>query len=171
MFFCVTLWHMSINSGNITVNPSNLNLYELCLQATVEAQKDFEKAGLELIVKESEDAPAIFADGPKSFRIIENLLSNAKKYSAKNTRVYVSVYRENGMGVFEIKNISAQPLDISPDELTQRFVRGDKSRNQEGNGLGLSIAKELCRVQNGSLEISIDGDLFKAKVKLPLANT
>lgn len=160
-----------INSGNITVNPSNLNLYELCLQATVEAQKDFEKAGLELIVKESEDAPAIFADGPKSFRIIENLLSNAKKYSAKNTRVYVSVYRENGMGVFEIKNISAQPLDISPDELTQRFVRGDKSRNQEGNGLGLSIAKELCRVQNGSLEISIDGDLFKAKVKLPLANT
>lgn len=160
-----------INSGNITVNPSNLNLYELCLQATVEAQKDFEKAGLELIVKESEDAPAIFADGPKSFRIIENLLSNAKKYSAKNTRVYVSVYRESGMGAFEIKNISAQPLDISPDELTQRFVRGDKSRNQEGNGLGLSIAKELCRVQNGSLEISIDGDLFKAKVKLPLANT
>lgn len=158
-----------INSGNITVNPSNLNLYELCLQATVESQKDFEKAGLELIVKESGDAPAIFADGSKSFRIIENLLSNAKKYSAKNTRVYVSVYQENGMGVFEIKNISAQPLDISPDELTQRFVRGDKSRNQEGNGLGLSIAKELCKAQNGSLEISIDGDLFKAKVKLPLS--
>lgn len=158
-----------VNSGNITVSLSNLNLYELCLQATVEAQKDFEKAGLELIVKENEDTPTIFADGPKSFRVIENLLSNARKYSAKHSRVYVNVYKENGMGVFEIKNMSAQPLDISPDELTQRFVRGDKSRNQEGNGLGLSIAKELCKAQKGDLEISIDGDLFKAKAKLPLA--
>ncbi|MDE5985305.1 MAG: HAMP domain-containing histidine kinase [Eubacterium sp.] len=158
-----------VTSGNITVNLTNLNLYELCLQATVDTQSDFEKAGLELIVKENSDAPTIFADGPKSFRIIENLLSNARKYSARASRVYVNVYKENGMGVFEIKNVSAQPLDISPDELTERFVRGDKSRNQEGNGLGLSIAKELCKVQNGDLEIIIDGDLFKAKAKLPLA--
>ena len=158
-----------VTSGNITVNLTNLNLYELCLQATVDAQNDFEKAGLELIVKENSDAPTIFADGPKSFRIIENLLSNARKYSARASRVYVNVYKENGMGVFEIKNVSAQPLDISPDELTERFVRGDKSRNQEGNGLGLSIAKELCKVQNGDLEIIIDGDLFKAKAKMPLA--
>ncbi|MCH5321406.1 MAG: HAMP domain-containing histidine kinase [Eubacterium sp.] len=158
-----------VTSGNITVNLTKLNLYELCLQATVDAQEDFEKAGLDLIIKENGSAPTILADGPKSFRIIENLLSNARKYSAKASRVYVNVYEENGMGVFEIKNISAQPLDISPDELTQRFVRGDKSRNQEGNGLGLSIATELCRVQNGELEISIDGDLFKAKVKLPIA--
>lgn len=100
---------------------------------------------------------------------MENLLSNARKYSALSSRVYVNVYSENGWGVFEIKNISAQPLDISPDELTERFVRGDKSRNQEGNGLGLSIAKELCRLQNGRLELTIDGDLFKARVKLPLA--
>lgn len=158
-----------VTSGNITVNLTNLNLYELCLQATVDTQSDFEKAGLELIVKENSDTPTIFADGPKSFRIIENLLSNARKYSARASRVYVNVYKENGMGVFEIKNVSAQPLDISPDELTERFVRGDKSRNQEGNGLGLSIAKELCKVQNGDLEIIIDGDLFKAKAKLPLA--
>lgn len=158
-----------VTSGNITVNLTKLNLYELCLQATVDAQEDFEKAGLDLIIKENGSATTILADGPKSFRIIENLLSNARKYSARASRVYVNVYEENGMGVFEIKNISAQPLDISPDELTQRFVRGDKSRNQEGNGLGLSIATELCRVQNGKLEISIDGDLFKAKVKLPIA--
>lgn len=158
-----------VTSGNITVNLTNLNLYELCLQATVDTQSDFEKAGLELVVKENSDMPTIFADGPKSFRIIENLLSNARKYSARASRVYVNVYKENGMGVFEIKNVSAQPLDISPDELTERFVRGDKSRNQEGNGLGLSIAKELCKVQNGDLEIIIDGDLFKAKAKLPLA--
>ena len=158
-----------VTSGNITVNRSNLNLYELCLQATVDAQPDFEKAGLELIVKENNNPSVIFADGPKSFRVIENLLSNARKYSAKASRVYVNVYEEGGMGIFEIKNVSAQPLDISPDELTERFVRGDKSRNQEGNGLGLSIAKELCKAQNGDLEIIIDGDLFKAKAKLPLA--
>lgn len=157
-----------VTSGNITVNASPLNLSELCLQATVDVQSDFEKAGLDLVIKNCQNAPIIFADGAKTFRIIENLLSNARKYSALHSRVYVSVYKEGANGVFEIKNISAQALDISPDELTERFVRGDKSRNQEGNGLGLSIAKELCRVQNGTLEIVIDGDLFKAKVKLPL---
>lgn len=156
-----------VTSGNVTVNPTNINLSELCLQATVDAQSDFEKAGLDLVVKSGEKQTVVYADGTKTNRIIENLLSNARKYSAKASRVYVSVYEENGQGVFEIKNVSAQPLDISPDELTERFVRGDKSRNQEGNGLGLSIAKELCTLQNGELELRIDGDLFKARVKLP----
>lgn len=158
-----------VTSGNVSVNLTTINLSELCLQSTVDAQPDFEKAGLELIVKDCEKPPVIHADGAKTFRIIENLLSNARKYSAKASRVYVDVYSQNGYGIFEIKNISAQALDISPDELTERFVRGDKSRNQEGNGLGLSIAKELCRLQNGELELIIDGDLFKARVKLPLA--
>ena len=159
-----------VTSGNVSVNLTSISLAELCLQSTVVAQSDFEKAGLDLIVKSSEDSPVITADGAKTFRIIENLLSNARKYSAKGSRVYVDVYSEKGYGVFEIKNISAQPLDISPDELTERFVRGDKSRNQEGNGLGLSIAKELCRLQKGDLQLIIDGDLFKARVKLPLAD-
>lgn len=158
-----------VTSGNVTVNLTSINLSELCMQSTVDAQADFEKAGLDLIVKDCEQPPIVTGDGAKTFRVIENLLSNARKYSAVSSRVYVNVYSENGYGIFEIKNISAQPLDISPDELTERFVRGDKSRNQEGNGLGLSIAKELCSLQNGRLELTIDGDLFKAKVKLPLA--
>lgn len=158
-----------VTSGNIKINPININLSELCVQATVENQVEFEKAGLDLIIKPGENAPTVFADGAKTFRIIENLLSNARKYSAKASRVYASVYTQGGYGVFEIKNISAQQLDITPDELTERFVRGDKSRSQDGNGLGLSIAKELCKAQNGELEIVIDGDLFKALVKLPLA--
>ncbi len=157
-----------VTSGNIHINPINLNLSELCVQATVENQTEFEKSGLELIIKPGEESPIVFADGAKTFRILENLLSNARKYSARASRVYASVYREGKWGVFEIKNISAQMLDITPDELTERFVRGDKARAQEGSGLGLSIAKELCKAQNGELEISIDGDLFKAKVKLPL---
>lgn len=158
-----------VTSGNVTVNLTSINLSELCMQSTVDAQADFEKAGLNLIVRDCEQPPIVTGDGAKTYRVVENLLSNARKYSALSSRVYVNVYSENGWGVFEIKNISAQPLDISPDELTERFVRGDKSRNQEGNGLGLSIAKELCRLQNGRLELTIDGDLFKARVKLPLA--
>ncbi|MCD7797305.1 MAG: HAMP domain-containing histidine kinase [Clostridiales bacterium] len=158
-----------VTTGNIAVNLSPMNLSELCLQATVDAQSDFEKSGLELVIKQGDGESVVFADGAKTYRVIENLLSNACKYSAKGTRVYISVYvyNENENGIFEIKNISAEPLNISPDELTQWFVRGDKSRDKDGNGLGLSIAKELCRVQNGSLDITIDGDLFKAKVSLP----
>ena len=157
-----------VTSGNISVNLAPMNLSELCLQSTVDVQQDFDKNNLNLVVKQGEKPVTVTADGAKTFRVIENLLSNARKYSARGSRVYVSVY-EGGKGIFEIKNISAQPLDITPAELTERFVRGDKSRTAEGNGLGLSIAKELCKVQNGELELSIDGDLFKAKVEFPLA--
>ena len=159
-----------VSSGNITLNPTKLNLSELCVQAVGEMSEEFEKRELEIKVKLPDNPPTAYADGNKTFRIIENLLSNAKKYSAKGTRIYISVFDESGYGVFEIKNISSSPLDISADELTERFVRGDKSRTNEGNGLGLSIAKELCGAMNGKLEITIDGDLFKAKVMLPLAS-
>lgn len=158
-----------VTSGNISVNLAPMNLSELCLQSTVDVQQDFDKNNLNLVVKQGEKPVTVTADGAKTFRVIENLLSNARKYSARGSRVYVSVYEQGGKGIFEIKNISAQPLDITPDELTERFLRGDKSRTAEGNGLGLSIAKELCKVQNGELELSIDGDLFKAKVEFPLA--
>ena len=158
-----------VTIGNISVNLAPMNLSELCLQSTVDVQQDFDKNNLNLVVKQGEKPVTVTADGAKTFRVIENLLSNARKYSARGSRVYVSVYEQGGKGIFEIKNISAQPLDITPDELTERFVRGDKSRTAEGNGLGLSIAKELCKVQNGELELSIDGDLFKAKVEFPLA--
>ena len=120
-----------------------------------------------IIFNEPEKPPVIFADGSKTYRILSNLLSNAKKYSAPDTRVYVSVYTDNQNSYFEIKNISCEPLNISADELTERFVRGDKSRSREGNGLGLSIAKDLCVLQNGNLSITIDGDLFKVIVQLP----
>lgn len=158
-----------VTSGNVSVNLAPMNLSELCLQSTVDVQQVFDKNNLNLVVKQGEKPVTVTADGAKTFRVIENLLSNARKYSARGSRVYVSVYEQGGKGIFEIKNISAQPLDITPDELTERFVRGDKSRTAEGNGLGLSIAKELCKVQNGELELSIDGDLFKAKVEFPLA--
>lgn len=156
-----------VSSGNVTLNKSMLNLSEIAAQAIVEFEPEMEKNGNEIRFSEPEKAPTVFADGSKTYRIISNLLSNAKKYSAPDTRVYISIYNDESNGYFEIKNVSGEPLNISPDELTERFVRGDKSRAKEGNGLGLSIAKDLCELQDGELKIFIDGDLFKAIVQLP----
>lgn len=156
------------SAGNIKFNKVYLNLKELAAQATGEFQSDFEARGLELRFRETDGNIRVFVDGQHTYRVLENLLSNAKKYSATGTRVYASIRREGKFGIFEIKNISKEPLDISPDELTERFVRGDLSRGtEEGNGLGLSIAKQLCTLQGGELKITIDGDLFKAEVYLP----
>ncbi|MCR5484820.1 MAG: HAMP domain-containing histidine kinase [Clostridiales bacterium] len=158
-----------VSSGNVTLNNTIINLGELTVQAIGEMNDDFEKNGLEIISEISPEPPMIFADSQKTFRVIDNLMNNARKYSAKGSRVYINTYSENGYGAFEIKNMSAEPLNISPDELTERFVRGDESRTREGNGLGLSIAKDLCVLMGGSLSITIDGDLFKATVRLPEA--
>lgn len=158
-----------VSTGNVTINTSKLNLSELAIQVIAEFAPEMEKNGNEIRFSEPETPPSVFADGSKTYRILSNLLSNAKKYSAPDTRVYVSVYTDGISSYFEIKNISSEPLNIMPEELTERFVRGDKSRSKEGNGLGLSIAKDLCSLQNGSLHLAIDGDLFKAIVKLPAA--
>lgn len=156
-----------LSSGNITLHPMVLDLGELTAQAIGEYQKEFEENRLQLVLDPDLPQVQAFADGSKTYRVLENLLQNAKKYSAVDSRVYVRVYKQGDFGVFEIKNISAEPLNISPQELTQRFVRGDASRTKEGNGLGLSIAQELCSAQQGKLELLIDGDLFKARVYLP----
>lgn len=157
------------STGNIVLNRTKLNLSELSVQAIGEYMPDFEKSFIDVRFTEPAEAPIIFADGTKTYRIISNLLSNAKKYSAPDTRVYINVFTEGDFGCFEIKNISKEALNINPEQLTERFVRGDESRTNEGNGLGLAIAKDLCSLQNGVLNISIDGDLFKATVKLPLS--
>ena len=156
-----------VSTGNVVLHKTKINLNELATQAIVEYADDFEKNGLDLIFDETAQKHLAFADGTKIFRVFENLLSNAKKYSAPGSRVYARLYSDNENGYFEIKNISKDPLNISAEELMERFVRGDKSRSEEGNGLGLSIAKELCSLNGGGLTISIDGDLFKATVRLP----
>ena len=156
-----------VSTGNVVLHKTKINLNELATQAIVEYADDFEKNGLDLIFDETAQKHIVFADGTKIFRVFENLLSNAKKYSAPGSRVYARLYSDHENGYFEIKNISKDPLNISAEELMERFVRGDKSRSEEGNGLGLSIAKELCSLNGGGLTISIDGDLFKATVRLP----
>lgn len=156
------------NSGNIKMNVAQVNLNEMALQAVGENSDVLENAGLDVILTERDKEIIVSADSQHTFRIIDNLFSNAKKYSLTGTRVYVDVYKENGFGVFEIKNISKEKLNIDPDELTERFVRGDNSRTTDGSGLGLSIARSFAELQNGIFNIEIDGDMFKAVVKLPL---
>ncbi len=158
-----------VSTGNVTINKSKLNLSELAMQVIGEFAPEMEKNGNEIRFSEPETPPSVLADGAKTYRILANLLSNAKKYSMPDTRVYISVYSDGRSSYFEIKNISCEPLNIKPEELTERFVRGDKSRSREGNGLGLSIAKDLCELQGGEIYLHIDGDLFKAIVRLPSA--
>lgn len=106
-------------------------------------------------------------DPQRTYRIIENLLINALKYSMEDSRVYVELNQRENHIVFSMKNISAVELNISPEQLTSRFVRGDASRNTEGSGLGLAIVKTFTTIQGGTFDLSIDGDLFKAEITFP----
>lgn len=157
------------SSGAVTFNKMNVNLHELAVQALAEMEDVFSERHLEIILSDNPNPPVIFADSQKTWRVIDNLLSNVRKYALEGTRVYVDINTVGDFGEFTIKNTSREALNIDPDELTNRFVRGDESRNAEGSGLGLSIAKDLCTLQGGELELAIDGDLFKATVKMPLA--
>ncbi|MCL2299838.1 MAG: HAMP domain-containing histidine kinase [Firmicutes bacterium] len=157
------------SSGNVELHPVEVNLHELALQAVGENSDALAAQGIELIIQAPEEAPVVWADGQKTWRVVENLMSNVKKYTMPGTRVYLQLAREGGFGGLTVKNISGAPLNIPAQELTQRFVRGDMARSGEGSGLGLSIADSLCKVQGGRFELQIDGDLFKAGVWLPLA--
>ncbi|MBR5065408.1 MAG: GHKL domain-containing protein, partial [Oscillospiraceae bacterium] len=110
----------------------------------------------------------IMADGRRMWRIFDNLMNNICKYAMPGTRVYLSLEEENGSAVFTFKNTSRDELNISEEELMERFTRGDSSRNTEGNGLGLSIARSMAELQGGTLNLSIDGDLFKAILAFPV---
>ena len=117
--------------------------------------------GLELILNKSEDEIFIMADGRLLWRVFDNLLSNICKYSQPDTRAYLNLEKVNNQAVITFRNISKYPLNITSEELLERFVRGDSSRSTDGSGLGLSIAKSLAELQNGRLDLVIDGDLFK----------
>lgn len=154
------------STGNINVELATVSLNEMVSQLLGEHSDGLEKRNLNVVVEMPENNLAVKADGKLLYRVMENLIVNVEKYSLYGTRVYVTVREENGYGTVIFKNVSEQPLNITADQLKARFVRGDESRSTEGNGLGLSIAESLCTVQGGELEISINGDLFIAKVRL-----
>ena len=125
-------------------------------------------AELKLITVYPEKELRIMADGRRMQRVFDNLMNNICKYAQPGTRVYVSLEEKDGNAVFTFRNTSKEQLNISEEELMERFTRGDSSRNTEGNGLGLSIAKSMAELQKGKLSLSIDGDLFKAILSFPL---
>ena len=153
------------SSGNIKINKEVLNVKELLNQITGEFEDKFNKRGLKIITKFPEEDIYIKADNRYLYRVLENVYSNITKYAEENTRVYLDcIIKDDEVSIY-IKNISKDELNISTEELMQRFVRGDKSRNTEGSGLGLSIAKSLTELQGGQFNIYLDGDLFKVGIK------
>lgn len=154
-------------SGNIELEKMPLAFDELMKQALGEFEDKFATRNLTVIANYTEEPAMVMADGRRVFRIIENVLQNVCKYALEGTRIYADLSNSAGMITFTLKNISAAPLNISPEELMKRFTRGDSSRTTEGSGLGLSIAKELTRLHDGSFEIVLDGDLFKVIIRFP----
>lgn len=153
-----------VQSGNDTVNLERLDIGLLVNQALGEYDNDIATSGLNFCVNVEKEL-FVKADGRKMSRVIGNLLSNALKYSMKNTRVFVLAMKNENEVFVEIKNISSYEMKFDPDEITDRFVRGDESRTQEGSGLGLAIAKSYTEACGGKFEVVTDGDLFKAIIK------
>ncbi len=156
-----------ISSGNITMEYMNINFVEMINQTTGEFAEKFEKRGLQIILNTPENPVMIRTDGRRMWRVIENIYNNAAKYAMEGTRVYADLIEKEHTVEFSLKNISEQPLNISADELTERFIRGDVSRSTEGSGLGLSIAKNLTELQGGKFDLYLDGDLFKVTIIFP----
>lgn len=157
-------------TGNLAVNMAPCDIGVLISQSIGEFDERFNNAAVTPLLKKPERSVIIKADARHLWRIIDNLLNNICKYSQPETRAYIDVTTVNNKAVITFKNISRFELNISPDELMERFVRGDKSRNTEGSGLGLSIAKSLTELQKGEMNIEVDGDLFKVTLEFDILN-
>lgn len=156
------------SSGSIEVHYGSVNFMSLLDQGMGELEDKIAAVDLDFIISRPEKKLLVHADGRLLWRVIENLLGNVIKYALEGSRVYITLEPEGDYGVFTIKNISKAPLNIPAEELMERFKRGDDTRHSEGSGLGLSIARDLTTLQQGTFELSIDGDLFKAIVRIPL---
>lgn len=155
------------SSGVMELEIHPMDFSELVCQTNGEFQERFDRSHLELIAEIPGEPMMFLGDGRRVFRILENLYSNTAKYAMEHTRVYVSLERAGEELVFTMKNVSAMKLNITPEELTERFVRGDHARTTEGSGLGLSIAKSLTELMGGRFWIELDGDLFSGKIAFP----
>lgn len=154
-----------VNSGNIELNPVELNVVALIQQAQAETEDLLKQKNLTVILDAPENGIVQALDGDKTYRIFENLFTNIAKYTLPGTRVYVSATVQPEYTEIVFKNISEAQMNFTPEEIVERFVRGDKSRHESGSGIGLAIVKSFTEVQNGTFSIEIDGDLFKVVVR------
>ncbi len=137
-------------------------------QTVGEYQQRLKDLDLTLITTAPEHPVKIMADGRRLWRVFDNLMNNICKYALPGTRVYLTLEEKSETAVISFKNTSRDPLNIPADELMERFIRGDAARKSDGNGLGLSIAKSLTELQKGSMELTVDGDLFKVVLSFPM---
>lgn len=156
------------STGNLEVCLQPCDASVFLIQADGEYEEKLKKADLTLVVQQPDSEIRILADGRRMWRVFDNLMNNICKYAQPGTRVYLILEKKEKKAVITFKNTSKDALNISEEELMERFVRGDSSRNTEGNGLGLSIARSLTELQKGTLGIQIDGDLFKAVLEFPV---
>ncbi len=157
------------STGNMNVNIVSTSSRELIEQSLAEYGARMEQGMLTVITNIPDPAPRAMADGRLLWRVLDNLFNNVVKYAMPNTRVYIDAAADGGEVIISVKNISRDPLNISADELMERFVRGDSSRHTEGSGLGLNIVQSLITLMHGKFSLSVDGDLFKAEIRLPEA--
>ena len=157
------------STGNMNVNIVRTNTREIIEQSLAEYGRRMEQGNLTVIVNIPDEPPHAMADGRLLWRVLDNLFNNVVKYALPGTRVYITSELDGGEAVISVKNISRDPLNISAEELMERFVRGDASRHTEGSGLGLNIAQSLVNLMHGKFSLSVDGDLFKAEIRLPKA--
>ena len=158
------------STGNLEVDLAPCQVGVLLTQAAGEYEQKLKDAGLDLVTRQPERAVTILADGRRLWRVFDNLMNNICKYAQRGTRVYLTLEEADGQAVISFKNTSRAPLDIPAEELLERFVRGDAARTGEGSGLGLSIAKSLTELQKGTLELTVDGDLFKVVLRFPIVS-
>lgn len=156
-----------VSSGNVKLEFMTLNLVELIYQVEGEYEEKFEARNIKVILNMPDEPVTVRVDGRRMWRVFANIFNNAAKYAMEGSRVYADLMLQPGTAKFILKNVSDQQLNISADELTERFIRGDVSRSTEGSGLGLSIAKNLTELQGGTFELYLDGDLFKVLITFP----
>lgn len=158
------------STGNIKLEMNDIDFVEMVQQVIGEFEEKFQEKNLTMMVHFTDEPSIIYADSQRMWRVLENVFGNVVKYAMEGTRVYAEISNRNKKVTFSLKNISAQPLNISADELTERFIRGDVARNTEGSGLGLSIAKSLTELQGGEFKLYLDGDLFKVMITFVAKN-
>lgn len=158
------------STGNLAVHLEKLEAGISLVQIAGEFEEKMQAANLELVIDKPQEAVYIQADSRHFWRVVDNLMNNICKYAQPDTRVYVNLEQKETAAVLTLRNTSKYPLNISSEELMERFVRGDSSRNTEGSGLGLSIAQSLMELMGGTFALVVDGDLFKVVLELPLAD-
>lgn len=157
-------------SGDINLDMEKLDLKKLIQQTLGDMEDEIKDSGLQIRTKLPEEPIYIIADGKRLYRVFQNLIDNALKYSLKGTRIYINLEEVNGKAVASIKNIAGYEMNFTTEEILQRFTRGDKARTTDGSGLGLSIAESFTRVCGGDFKVDIDGDLFKVIIRFNIEN-